>query len=65
MEADPEARGGIEPPYSGFANRCITTLLPRHYKRGNASLISPPLPLAHSGEVNSPAFAFQKPVEFR
>lgn len=23
-----EAGGGIEPPHSGFANRCITTLLP-------------------------------------
>ncbi len=24
-----EARGGIEPPHIGFADRCITTLLPR------------------------------------
>ena len=24
-----EARGGIEPPYTGFADPCITTLLPR------------------------------------
>lgn len=24
-----EARGGIEPPNSGFADRCLTTWLPR------------------------------------
>lgn len=29
IRADLEARGGIEPPYTGFADPCITTLLPR------------------------------------
>ncbi len=26
-----KARGGIEPPYRGFADLCITTLLPRRF----------------------------------
>ena len=30
-----QARGGIEPPYIGFADRCITTLLPRRQKKRN------------------------------
>ena len=25
-----EARAGIEPAHTGFADQCITTLLPRH-----------------------------------
>ncbi len=32
-----EARGGIEPPYIGFADPCITTLLPRPAKTGTSS----------------------------
>lgn len=28
-----EARAGIEPAHTGFADQCITTLLPRHARK--------------------------------
>ena len=28
-----EARTGFEPAYNGFANRCLTTWLPRHFRQ--------------------------------
>ncbi len=37
-----EARAGIEPAYSGFADRRLTTWLPR---RGSENLVRPPRPL--------------------
>ena len=36
-----EARGGIEPPYTGFADPRITTLLPRQKNKSKGSADCP------------------------